>query len=179
MDDVARELSMSKKTLYLYIKDKKDLVEKVLTLENTTRSANFESLFSNKNNAIENLILVNTFIGKMLEEKSLSFEFDLQKYYPDLFAKLSEFKQKKMYKSISENMRIGKEEGIYRSELKSEIIAGLFVSRISSSHFFDFLFNEKTKQHEIHSEIIIYHIRGMANAKGLKILEEKIKNKEI
>ena len=179
MDDVARELSMSKKTLYLHIKDKRDLVEKVLQHETKTRSATFEKAFYKSENAIDVLIKVNVFMGNMLKEKSLSFEFDLQKYYPDLFSQLSELKQKKMYENIFENMESGKKEGIYRKELKSNIIAGLYVTRISSSHFFDFLFNEKTKHSEIHNEIIIYHIRGIANSKGLEILEEKIKNKEI
>ena len=179
MDDIARELSMSKKTLYVHIKDKTDLVSRTLKYENITRVAFFDKACNSQENAIDELIKVNTFVENMLKEKSLSFEFDLQKYYPKLFAQLSEFKHKKMYKSISENIKKGKKEGIYRAELKTEIITGLYVTRITSSHFFNFLFNTETKHSEIHRELIIYHIRGLANEKGLEILDEKIKNKEI
>lgn len=179
MDDVARELAMSKKTLYQYVKDKKDLVRQVIGFESKVQLCKFENSLSDNKNAIEELIMVNTFVKGMLKEKSFSFEFDLEKYYPDLFKELSDLKQKKMFNNIFQNIEKGKKEGIYRNDFKSEIIAGLYMTRISSSHFFEFLFNQKTKHDEIHREIVIYHIRGIANSKGIEILEEKIKNTEI
>jgi len=179
MDDVARELAMSKKTLYLHVKDKRDLVEKVLEYENQHRTKDFTSEFMKGENAIDQLIQVNTFVKKMITEKNLSFEFDLDKYYPDLFEKITEYKRKFMFERMLQNMKRGKEEGIYREDLNSEIIAGLYITRFSSSHFFKFFFENSEDHSQIHREIIIYHIRGIANAKGIEILESKIKNNEI
>ncbi len=179
MDDIARELAMSKKTLYQHIKDKNELVEKVLINERDTRGVEFSDIFKKSQNAIDELIAVNSFVKKMLENSSLSFEFDLEKYYPQRYKQMMEYKEKNIFENITKNMQKGIAEGLYREDLKCEVIAGLYVSRISSSHFLEFIAKHESQLNLVHREIMIYHIRGIANAKGLEFLEQKIKNNEI
>lgn len=179
MDDISRELGMSKKTLYQHIKDKKDLINKVINFERTTQTEKFEEIYNKGENAIDQMIQVNSFIKNAIKDKKLSFEYDLEKYFPEIHQKLSKIKQKGMFEGILKNIERGKKEGIYRQNLNSEIIAGLYVTRFSSSHFFNFMLEHEEKGVSIHSEIMVYHIRGLANAEGIKILEKKIKNNEI
>ena len=79
-----------------------------------------------------------------------------------------------MYEFVLENIRRGKKEGLYRNEIEEENIAKMHVSRME--HFKDnsmFSIDEMTKAPAF-KEILIYHIRGMANEKGLKILEKNM-----
>ncbi len=182
MDDVSRELGISKKTLYQYVSDKTDLVSKVLDAEIAKRSNDFDTTNTNGANAIEEMILVNKHVNKMLKEYNPSNEYDLKKYYPELHRKFREDRQKRMYEWILNNIKRGKTENLYRQELDEEIIAKLFVYRNELYTENDmFNLNEYTSQ-KFFIEVIKYHIRGIASEKGIKILEEnliKINEEEI
>jgi AcrR family transcriptional regulator len=182
MDDVSRELGISKKTLYQFVADKTDLVAKVFEYEMEQRKCEFEKINCCGLNAIEELIAVHRYLNNKIKEHNPSTEFDMKKYYPDLFHKFHGERHEKMYERILENIKRGKEQGLYRKELNEEIIAKLttmrteqltgaemsMVSEFTSVHFF--------------AEVIIYHIRGIANENGIKVLEEnihKIENNEL
>jgi AcrR family transcriptional regulator len=177
MDDVSRELCISKKTLYQYVTDKSDLVAKVLDLELKRRSYDFNTNGKEFGNAIEELILVNKHVINLLKEYNPSTAYDLKKYYPDLFKKFQEQRLKEMFNWVLNNIKRGKKEGLYRNELDEHIIAKLFVHRnevlIIESDTFDL--NEFTSNKFI-SEMIIYHIRGIATEKGIEVLNKNQNN---
>lgn len=175
MDDVARELGISKKTLYIHVADKKELVEKVIHYDFDVVKDCFMEVFDREGlNAIEQLFEVNYFMRNLLKYHSFSLDYDLKKYYPELFREISERKQHEMYKSVLENMKKGKAEGIYREELNEELVAKLYVSRIVSAHDSEFMTIEDFIAPEAYKEYFVYHIRGIANEKGIRILEDNI-----
>jgi hypothetical protein len=128
-------------------------------------------------NAIEELILVNKHVINLLKEYNPSTAYDLKKYYPDLFKKFQEQRLKEMFNWVLNNIKRGKKEGLYRNELDEHIIAKLFVHRnevlIIESDTFDL--NEFTSNKFI-SEMIIYHIRGIATEKGIEVLNKNQNN---
>jgi hypothetical protein len=128
------------------------------------------------------MIMVSKHVNIMLKEYNPSTAYDLKKYYPDLYRKFLEGRRQKMYEWILNNIKRGKAENLYRQELNEEIIAKLFVHRnevITENEQFNL--NEYTSP-KFFTEILIYHIRGIANEKGIEILNEslhKIKEEEI
>ncbi len=175
MDDVARELGVSKKTLYTVVKDKRELVEKVVNHEFDNVKHCYKDVYRKKGiNAIEQLIEVNIFMRNQLKYYSPSFDYDLKKYYPHLYHKMTEKRQEEMYSSVLENMKKGKAEGIYRKGLKEEIIAKLYVTRIVHAHESEIISIEDFIAPDAYREYFEYHIRGIANEKGIKILESQI-----
>ncbi len=174
MDDVSRELGISKKTLYQYVTDKTDLVAKVLEHEMNFRKCEFEKINCCGMNAIEELIAVHKFVNDKVKEYNPSTEYDLKKYYPELYHKSHNEKFQRMYESILLNIKKGKEQGLYRQELNEEIIAKLTAMRTEQLTGAEVsMVNEFTSMH-FFAEVIIYHIRGIANEKGIKFLEENI-----
>jgi TetR/AcrR family transcriptional regulator, cholesterol catabolism regulator len=179
MDDVSRELGISKKTLYQHFTDKNDLVIKIVELEVKKRTESFEEIFSRNLNAIEELIELNRLAHLMIKDYSPVIEYDMKKYYPFAYERIQQVKNSKMYRIILQNMKKGKAEGIFRQDLNEEIIAKLHVSRIMAASD-----NTLFTPEEIHSiaffrEFFIYHIRGIANEKGLEILEKCLKTYEL
>lgn len=175
MDDLARELAISKKTLYLYIKDKNDLVDKTVDLELFDRLDAIDSILKSELNAIEQQFRINDYINEMLKGFSHSSEYDLRKYYPSLHSKIRKIKSTRMYDFVVENLKKGKKEGLYRKELNEEVIAKLYVARIESlTENNVFTLNECINP-EFFLEILIYHIRGIANEKGIGVLEDLLK----
>lgn len=174
MDDISRELGISKKTLYLYFTDKTDLVNKVTDFEIDRIKECFVSVTAFGTNAISELFEVNRFMIEMMKRNSPSFEYDLKKYYPDIFQKVLLNRRKGMIDSVLANLRRGKEEGLYRAELKEDIITKLQISRLENIYS-DVMFKiEDYGAENIFKEMFIYHIRGIANEAGIKYLEGNI-----
>jgi AcrR family transcriptional regulator len=176
MDDVARELGISKKTLYQYVSDKTELVEKVVE---HTRHCNFSSMKDMKTingNAIEQLIEVSQMVNSLMKNHSPSYEYDLKKYYPEIFRNLMSARREVMYESMLANIRQGKKEGVYREELDEVIISKLHLLRMENLQS-----NEIFKEEEMHTskffrELFVYHIHGLATLKGLDILNKNMKS---
>ena len=174
MDDVANELGISKKTLYQHVGDKAELVEKVVE---HTRECNFSAMSDTKGsggNAIEQLIDVSQRVNELMKDHSPSYEYDLRKYYPDIYKKLMAARRKLMYDSILKNIRQGKEEGVYRKDLDEKIIAKLHLLRmegIRSGEIFD---ENELRSSKFFTELFVYHIHGLATSRGLEILRENM-----
>jgi AcrR family transcriptional regulator len=171
MDDVARELGMSKKTLYHYVKDKNELVEKIVDLEFSKRAKEMNKVRKSGLNAIEELFEVNRLINMMLKRVNPSMEYDLMKYYPDVHSRICTERNKRMFESMMANIRKGKKEGLYRKELNEKIISKLYVSRFEKAFHEDVQTISDFTSEDFISEVFIYHIRGIANKKGIAFLE--------
>ena len=170
MDDVARELGISKKTLYQYVVDKTDLVTKVLDVEITRNSGGFDITTIKGSDAVDEMIMLNKHVIEMLKEYNPSTAYDLKKYYPDLFRKFYESRHQRMFEWILNNLKRGKSEKLYRPEINEEIIAKLYVYRnevIIENDQFDL---KEYISPKFFNEVLIYHIRGIASEKGINIL---------
>ena len=175
MDDVARELGISKKTLYQYVSDKSELVEK--TVEHV-RICNFSSIKKNSNlperNAIEDLIKVSHHLNAVMKDHSAAYEYDLKKYYPDVHQKLMTERRKMMYESMRENIRKGKKEGLYREELNEDFISKLHLLRIENLKSTEIFNEEEMRSAKFFRELFVYHIHGLATPRGLEVLQENM-----
>lgn len=178
MDDVSRELGISKKTLYQYVNDKNELVEKVLELEISDRAKDFAKMNCPDLNAIEEIFEVHKMVREMLKNYNPSTEYDLRKYYPELYGQLIKVRRERIYNNTLANLAKGKAEGLYRQELNEELIAKLQLSRVEAA-FDDKIFTqEELISPKLFLEMFIYHIRGIANQKGLEVLDQKLKELE-
>lgn len=174
MDDVARELGISKKTLYELFIDKSDLVSKVLEFHIAKIRSVFEAEREDDNNAIDHLLEISQIITSFFKNFSPTIHYDLQKYYPEVFKSLFEYKRVHMFASVIANLKRGIKEGLYRSDINPELIAQLYVSRIEAFLFADSLNGREYTTNELFNEMFTYHLRGIASSKGVEYFEKKI-----
>lgn len=179
MDDVARELGISKKTLYQFVTDKEDLVSKFIDFEIKLRQEEVCKCFRIGFNAIEELFEISLFMNKLMRHQNPATEYDLKKYYPDHYAKMVKSRREGMYSYILSNLKKGKKEGLYRKDLNEEIIAKLYLSRSENVHFNELFSVEEFTSFNLFQELITYHVRGIASEKGIIELEKKIKSLEL
>jgi AcrR family transcriptional regulator len=178
MDDVATELGISKKTLYQFVADKDDLVGKYIDYEIQLRQEEICKCFKIGFNAIEELFEISGFMNKMMRDQNPATEHDLRKYYPHHYQKMIKTRRERMYSYILLNLKKGKEEGLYRSEMDEEIIAKLYLSRSENIHFNELFTIEEFTSSKLFTELLAYHVRGIATEKGIIVLEKKIKELE-
>lgn len=177
MDDIAKELSVSKKTLYKYFANKEELVKHSIDTIFKSISTRMLELREAPGNAIDMLFAMDEVICSNIETHDPGMQFQLERYYPELNAKLEEQKREVVYKMMHHNIARGIREGIFRSELNAEVVAFLYYSRarlMTESAMGTF---KEMSISELMEEILIYHVRGIANAKGLAYLEEKLHQK--
>ena len=174
MDDVARELGISKKTLYQYVVDKDDLVGKFVDFEITERQEQICRCFKVGYNAIEELFEISLFINKIMRDQNPATEYDLKKYYPHHYQKIVTARREGMYSYILANLKKGEKEGLYRKGMDEEIIAKLYLAREENIYVNDIISVEEFTSFKIFAELLTYHIRGIATEAGIIILEEKL-----
>jgi AcrR family transcriptional regulator len=174
MDDIAREMGISKKTLYQYVENKNDLLNKILDLELEESDCAMEKISKSEINAIEALFIVLKFLNQVTKEYSPSAIYDLKKYYPDLYSKMNILRREKIYNRVMKNLEKGISEGLYRNDINEELIAKIQVERIENAIDSDYLSIDELSTPDVFLEIFKYHIRGIATEKGLIELEKEI-----
>ncbi len=178
MDDLSRELGMSKKTLYQYFTDKKNLIEKILNREIGRLIERFETLFDENKNALEILVNIQNEILNFVKRQPPNVKYDLRKYYPDLWEKIRSRQFDEMFKAIVKILKQGIKQGLFRKDLQPEIIAALQVKRseILNTKEFEELTRNFSKE-EILNQVFKYHIHGICSPKGIKVYNELLQQK--
>ena len=175
MDDLSRELGISKKTLYQSVDNKKDLIMQVFQSHGTKELEAIVRIRKEAQDAIDELIGVAQYAIPTLRKITPTLIFDLQKYYQDVWQFMEQFHQKEMYGVIKENMERGIKEGVYREEFHSDIIAKLYVGKTMVLIDEEFFPLREYNKEDLFKEHIQYHIRGIATSKGQKLLEKHFK----
>ncbi len=85
MDDVARHLSVSKKTLYQYFADKDEIVTMVSEFHIRNDQAQYNEFRATATNAIDELVKISSCIKRDLQKMNPSLLFDLHKFHPRAF----------------------------------------------------------------------------------------------
>jgi len=99
--------------------------------------------------------------------------FDTQRYYPESWALFDQHKHRYIYRHVLENLRRGMDEGLYRKDLDTDVMARIYVGRVEV--FFDTKLFPPTRYrvHDVYAQFMNYHIRGLASAEGVAYLESR------
>ncbi len=172
MDDVAKHLRMSKKTLYQYVSDKNDLVKKCLDRDCQVTEVLVKEVLSKGLNAIEENFEISKHIVEDLKNIHPSIFYDLEKYYPEAWETMHNLRHEFAGAVMKQNMERGIKEGLYRTDLNVEMMTRLWVARLNL--IFDpnlFSLNEFDWV-ELYRQMFIHHVRGIASDEGLKYIEK-------
>ena len=69
-------------------------------------------------------------------------------------------------------------QGLYRSNLNVEVLSTIYMAMMDHIMLGDIFANSTVSHELIYKEFFRYHIKGIANAKGVEYLIELIKNEE-
>ncbi|MCF8231559.1 MAG: TetR/AcrR family transcriptional regulator [Bacteroidales bacterium] len=174
MDDLCRELKISKKTLYQYVDNKTDLLQQTIDYQFSKDNNKINAVMKQNHNAIDTLIEV----SKMIYEELKKFQpniimFDLKKYFPETLEYLIDKKRRYFYDYIKGNLEQGIEEGLYRQDLNTDLITRLYIRKMEDMHDPDGFLNGDYTFEKIFEVMFDNHIRGIANEKGINYYEER------
>ncbi len=172
MDDVARELAISKKTLYQFFKSKDDLVHKVTMFHFKHHDAVVHEICATSKDAISEMLQITKWATQHLKDLNPSLIYDLSKYYPQSWKLFIEYRNNHIYNCMVWNIRKGREQGFYREDFDEQVIASIYINRIEMLIDPQIFPPEKITLNDVMQQYIQYHIRGIATPKGIKKLEK-------
>ena len=171
IDDICRELGMSKKTFYVYFESKDELVEQLLQANLDYIAGKMEELV-----ALHDFRkLVQLFLKRQEAEKNdvrrvPQLVYDLKKYYPRAFAdfQVKCFEVQKEY--IKRYLEQGVREGLVRANLNIELTAVLF-AKIHNDAIRDFeqIEGHNHNMHQLGHTAMDIFVRGVLSEEGMKL----------
>jgi AcrR family transcriptional regulator len=132
MDDIAKHLGISKKTIYLHFEDKNDLVYTLITRKTEMQTCVMDEGSAKAENAIHEAFLAVTQMQETLSNMNPMLLYDMQKYHPDAWALFRSFKEKQLFEVIRSNIERGIKEGYFREDIDPELFARMRVQQIDS-----------------------------------------------
>ena len=123
MDDIARHMGISKKTIYQNFKDKEEIILSATERYLESELKVMESLQNISENAVEHLYKITVCIRDRMKNTNNSVLYDLKKYYTSAWAKYVAYKHDVIFKSVLGTLKEGIEEGWFRGDINPEIMA--------------------------------------------------------
>ncbi len=172
MDDIARDLGMSKKTLYTHFRTKQGLVETIAVKFIEVDKQEIERISKNSENALDEIVQVAAYVIQTLRKVPEIALYDMKKYYHGCWNHFDRFHKEFIYNTIYANIERGKEEGLYRADADAEILARLYVGKSMLITDQDMFPMHQYPKADLFRQLILYHIHGLASEKGLMQLEK-------
>ncbi len=175
MDDIARELGISKKTLYKYFSNKAMLVDASTEAIQESIDATINLIKSRGHNAIEEEFTIKAIFKEMFKNAKDSPMYQLKKYYPEIYTKLMQ-REVCMFKECNkDNIKKGIAEGLYRDNLEIDLIGNFYFTLVFGVYDTDLYTRDMQELVKIEYKVLEYHIRAIATEKGLEELEKQLK----
>lgn len=171
MDDIARHLGISKKTIYQHFRDKNAIVVDLMRSKMDNQVCVMEECIGISENAVHEVFLAVTEMGQLLSNINPMLFYDLQKYHPEAWQFYVIFREKKLFGVINNNLKRGMAEGNYRQKINPEILTWMRIGQI------DTVFSQTTYPGHFNisalmTEITEHFLYGVCSPAGFKLIEE-------
>jgi len=174
MDDLANALGVSKKTIYQHFDNKTKLVEATTLNLFDVISCGINHICSLEKNPIEEFYSVKKFIMEHLKDEKSSPQYQLQKYYPEIFNTLKNKQFEIMHTCVGDNLNIGIKQGLYRDTIDIDFISRIYFSSMLAIKDKDLFPLKKSSMNMLMDNYLEYHLRGICTPKGLEYLNQFI-----
>ncbi len=172
MDDIAKELGISKKTIYQHFEDKDALVYQLMMGEMAKDKSEWDALNKSTKNVIEKIVKSMDIIKQAFAEINPCTFFDIKKYHPKTWQIFEEHKQDFILASIHQELAEGIEQGFFRADIKVEILARMRMEQVEMG-FDPHLFPpNKFSLIDVELTMLDHYIRGILTSKGLDVYQE-------
>lgn len=176
MDDIARELSISKKTIYHFFKDKNEIVYLISERFLQEQTDKFDKVQNESKDPIELLYGGSLHAREIFEKINPYVLFDIRKYYKDAWRLYLDFEKNVMYNSLVMTLEDGIKKGFFRAELDIHILATLRMEEIKLAFDKDVFPDESFNFKEVQFQILDHFFYGIMTEKGYALLNRYKEN---
>lgn len=167
MDDVAKELAISKKTLYQYVTDKDDLVKKTILLHLHTMDYVCMNVCKSEENAIDQILKIAEMMINAHKEVNPTLIFDLKKFHPESYRIFTEHREFQLQKQIKENLNLGITQNLYRDDINISLTTGFYMALIEQTFSSEIKILSNLPFTEKYSYLVNYHLHAICTQEGI------------
>ncbi len=172
MDDIAKHLGMSKKTVYQFFKDKNELVVALVKRKIRDDEEQMSEIISKSSNVIDEMINMMKCSEEIFSRINPIIIHDLQKYHPGAWKEFQNFKSGVVVHTLQELLTKGIKQGYIRPDIDVKVIAMMRVNQVelgfNTNIFPAAEFNTWKVQQQFHEHFNY----GICTLKGYKLLNQ-------
>jgi TetR/AcrR family transcriptional regulator, cholesterol catabolism regulator len=176
MDDIARNLGISKKTIYHYFTDKNELVNILVDKRLKEDCDQLRALISSSENMIEELVTMTKGAEDVFSRINPIVVHDLQKYYPEAWMRFQTFKAEFLISTLEKLLFKGIQQGYIRPDADAKILAIMRVNQIELGFNTTIFPLSEFNVWDVQHQFLKHFNFGICTLKGIEILN---KNKNI
>ncbi|MFK7899423.1 MAG: TetR/AcrR family transcriptional regulator [Cyclobacteriaceae bacterium] len=171
MDEIASKLSISKKTIYQFVKDKEQLILLSAQFHLAQDEKDYEKIEEDSGDAIEHMHRLADHTRSLILRMNPSAVFDMKKYYPDVWRKIEVFHETSIKDRITQNIERGIKDGLYREDVSPIVFSKLLYYQFE--FIFDpVYFNPQEFDHlDVYNQLFKHFLLGIVTAKGREVYD--------
>lgn len=178
MDDIAKHLSISKKTIYHFFEEKDEIVGACCNGDLKDHGCRMEDITAHSKDAVHEMIECMKYLGEMFSAMNPNLFYDLQKYHPASWKIFMNFKNHNIMKMVEDNLRRGIKEELYRPDINIKVLAKLRIEEVELAMNPDAFPPGKFNLQDVQLALLDHFIHGITTLKGHKLINKYKKIKE-
>jgi AcrR family transcriptional regulator len=167
MDDIAKALGISKKTIYQNFEDKDEVIFKIMETEMSKDKCEWDELGNTSKNTIEKMINAQNLMKKSMEGMNPSIFLDIKRFHTRAWGLFQKHKHEFILKTITDDINTGIAEGLFRENIKVDFMGRYRLEQVEMGFDPDIFPTEKYSMAEIQTTLMDHFIRGILTEKGL------------
>ena len=178
MDDIAKEMGISKKTIYTHFNNKETIIGVVTDHVFETVCEDIDAICDLNQNPIQELYAIKKRVLQYMQKEKASPTYQLQKYYPAIYNNIKQRQFSYMQQCVVKNLNRGLEQDLYRHNIEVQFVARIYfngITGIKEESLFPHTMYEGETLYEMYLE---YHLRGIVTPKGRNILNQMIQSNQ-
>lgn len=176
MDDIAREMSISKKTIYTHFANKEAIIEASTEVLFTSICGGIDHICALHHNPIEELYAIKKYVLEHLKGERTSPMYQLQKFYPRIHASLRKQQYDYMQKCMVDNLGRGVSLGLFRENINIQFVARIYFTGMTGIKDGDIFPASEFPQPLLYDMYLEYHLRGIVTPTGKELLNQLIQS---
>jgi len=172
MDDIAKHLGMSKKTIYQFFKDKNELVIALVQKKLKEDEDQMEEIVSKSGNVIEGMINMMKCSEDIFSRINPIVIHDMQKYHPDAWKQFQNFKSGVIVQTLEELLKKGIEQGYIRPDIDVKVIARMRMIQVEMGFNTAIFPHSEFNVWKVQQQFLEHFNYGVCTLEGYKLLDE-------
>lgn len=175
MDDISRQLAISKKTIYNHYKDKDDIVSTVTERYMEREISRINEIKKSAENAIHELTLDSDYIREHMQNINPVIITELQKYHRRAWKIYLGFRDT-LFQMVEQTLIRGVREGLFRPDIDVKVLAVLRVEECQMMINVNTFSRDTFSFHDVEHQLMVHYMNGILTPKGSKIYEPYIRS---
>ncbi len=175
MDEIARQLGVSKKTLYEQFDNKSELVYQLMCRE---MEVHLSLLNESAQNIVEQTFKITSEFRNYMSKFNPMMFYDLQKYYPKAWFVFEDFRDRYCCPILQQCLKEGVRQGLFRHEINVDILVQLRIAELFISFDLSVFPPSKFNVSQVMIEVSEHFLYGLCTVKGYELMNTYKKMQE-